>query len=132
MFEKNFINKIKNNNIYNLLINYGKKIPFYPQKYKINKYLLNDCQTNVWLFFFYKKKKIFILGKSNSNIINGIIYLIIKIYSNKTPIEILKYKTKLFNKIKLEKILSINRYIGILNIIKKVKLNALKYINFKK
>ncbi|MDH3004710.1 MAG: SufE family protein [Candidatus Shikimatogenerans sp. JK-2022] len=128
---KKIIKNIKNNNIYNYLINLGKKLPKYPKKYKKKKYLLKNCQTNLWLYFYFKKKKLFIIGKSNSNIINGILYLIIKIYSKKKPLYIIKKNNKFLNKINLHKILSFNRYINIFNIIKEIKLKALIFFNKK-
>ncbi|MDH3005109.1 MAG: SufE family protein [Candidatus Shikimatogenerans sp. JK-2022] len=131
MLYKKILKNIKNNNIYNYLIILGKKLPHYPNKYKNKKFLLKNCLTNVWLFFIYKKKKIYFIGKSDSYIINGIIYLIIKIYSNKSPYQIINNKNILFEKIKFNKILSMNKYIGALNIINAIKNYALKIINKK-
>ncbi|WGH25293.1 MAG: SufE family protein [Candidatus Shikimatogenerans bostrichidophilus] len=131
MLYKKILKKINNNKIYNYLIKLGKKLPYYPKKYKKNKYLLKNCLTNVWLFIFKKKNKIYFIGKSDSNIINGIIFLIIKIYSNKTPFKIINDKNNLFEKINLNKILSINKYIGTFNIINAIKSYSLKFIKNK-
>lgn len=132
MLYKKILNNIKKNNIYNYLIKLSKKLPYYPNKYKKEKYILKNCVTKVWLFLKYKNKKIFIFCKSESKILNGILYLIIKTYSNKYPSEIINdKKNNIFNKINFNNILSINRYIGILYIIKNVKLISLKFKNKK-
>ncbi|WGH25570.1 MAG: SufE family protein [Candidatus Shikimatogenerans bostrichidophilus] len=122
-----------NKNIYNYLIKLGKKIPKYPKKYKINKFLFKDCQTNVWLFFYFKKKKFYLKAFSDSLIINGILFIIIKIYNKKKANKILKIdiQSKLIKKFQLNKLLSINRYIGILNIINKIKKFSITYLSKK-
>ncbi|MDH3004281.1 MAG: SufE family protein [Candidatus Shikimatogenerans sp. JK-2022] len=128
MFYKKILKKIKNKNIYNYLIKIGKKLPYYPNKYKKNKYLLKNCLTNIWLFFFIKKKRILFIGKSESNIINGIIYIIIKLYSNKPPKYIINNNNNIIKKMKLYKILSMNRYLGFLNIIEYIKKYSLNFL----
>ncbi|WOX79340.1 SufE family protein [Candidatus Shikimatogenerans bostrichidophilus] len=133
MFENYIINKIKTikdkNKIYYFFIKIGKKLPYYPKKYKINKYLVKNCITNVWLYFKYKKNKLLFIGKSDSNIINGIIFLILKIFNNKSPLEIIKYKIKFIDKINLIELLSYTRYNGTLNIINEIKNIAYKCNN---
>ncbi|MDH3004466.1 MAG: SufE family protein [Candidatus Shikimatogenerans sp. JK-2022] len=114
------------NKIYDYLIKKGKKIKKIPKKYKKKK--LKNCLTKIWIFTYYKNKKIFFIGYSKSNIINGIIYLIKKDYSNKTPYEIINKKKNFIKKINLKKYLTINRYFGILNIIKYIKNFAFKLI----
>ncbi|WGH27565.1 MAG: SufE family protein [Candidatus Shikimatogenerans bostrichidophilus] len=135
MFENYIIKKLKKiknkNDIYYFLNKKGKKISKkYPNKYIKNKFLINNCQTNVWLYLKYKNNKLSLKGKSDSNIINGILYIIINIYNNKTPLKIIKYKIKIFKKLNFIEILSFNRYNGIFLIIKKIKNHAL--LNFKK
>ncbi|WGH24744.1 MAG: SufE family protein [Candidatus Shikimatogenerans bostrichidophilus] len=115
------LKKIKNKNIYNFLINIGKKLPKLSNKLKNKNNLIKKCLTKLWIYIYYKNNKIYIKGKSDSKIINGIIYLIIKYYSNKTIDYILNNKNDLFNKIKFNNFISINKYIGYLRIIKKIK-----------
>lgn len=119
------INKKKK---YQILINLGKKKPNLSKKYKKNKFLFKECQTNVWLYLKFKKKKLKFRAQSDSLIINGVLFLLIKIYNNKKPNFILNIKNKFLKKYNLIEILSINRYIGILNIIKKIKKKAYKKI----
>ncbi|WGH24561.1 MAG: SufE family protein [Candidatus Shikimatogenerans bostrichidophilus] len=120
------LKKIKSKNIYSFLINIGKKIPKFPNKLKKKKNLIKKCLTKVWIYIYYKNNKIYIKGKSDSNIINGLIFLIIKYYSNKTLSYILFNKNDLFSKIKFNKFISINKYIGYLRILKSIKKFALK------
>ncbi|WGH27052.1 MAG: SufE family protein [Candidatus Shikimatogenerans bostrichidophilus] len=119
----NKFNKIKNkNNLYLYLIKKGKKLPNYPLKYKNKLFLFKNCQIKVWLYMKYINKKFYLIGKSESNIINGIIFLIINLFKNKTPFNIINYDdNKFFNKINLIEILSFNKYNLIINIIKKIK-----------
>ncbi|WGH26553.1 MAG: SufE family protein [Candidatus Shikimatogenerans bostrichidophilus] len=130
MFENYIIKKIKKfnnkNNIYYFLNKKGKKISKkFPNKYIKNKFLINNCQTNVWLYLKYINNKLYLKGKSESNIINGILYIIINIYKKKTPLKIIKYKIKIFEKLNFIEILSFNRYNGIYLIIKKIKKHAI-------
>ncbi|WGH24929.1 MAG: SufE family protein [Candidatus Shikimatogenerans bostrichidophilus] len=126
MFYKKVLKKIKGKNFYKFLFSLSNKLPKFPNKYKKNKYLLKECLSNTWIFITLKKNKIKFIGFSESNIINGLIYLIIKVYSNKSPYRILK--KNIFKYFKFNKILSINRYISILNIIKYIKIYTLKLI----
>lgn len=132
-FKKKIINifkKKKNKNyIYYFLIKKGKKLPNYPLKYKKKKYIIKNCQIKIWLYKKYINNKLFLIGKSESNIINGIIFLIINLLQKKTPLEIINYNYKFFKKINLIKFLSFNKFNSIIYIIKNIKKYTLK--NFK-
>ncbi|MDH3003791.1 MAG: SufE family protein [Candidatus Shikimatogenerans sp. JK-2022] len=132
----NYINKLifKFNNLklekkYFFLLKLSKKKKKIPLKYKKNKFLIKNCQIKIWLYIKKYKKKIKIYCQSESNIINGIIYIIIKIIKKESLKNSIIYNKKFLKKINLLKIISINKYNSIIIIINNIK----KYIkkNFK-
>ncbi|MGX7590439.1 SufE family protein [Candidatus Karelsulcia muelleri] len=116
------------NILYNYLITIGNQINCYKPKFINNKNLLNGCKSKIWLYFNYKKKKLYVFSYSNSILIMGFSFLITKIYSNNLPIDIINHNTSLSSNSLLSELFSYNRTNTIKFILNKIKQESLKYL----
>ncbi|WP_375322933.1 SufE family protein [Candidatus Karelsulcia muelleri] len=107
---------------YIFLIEIGKKLPLINNKYLIDKYIIDNCQSKIWMRLNIKKKKLIIKAYTEALIPKGILFLIIRIYSNSYINDIINYNNNFLKKIGLKNFLSPLRSNGILNIINKIKL----------
>lgn len=126
--EKNIVKKISYfkswNEKYKYIINMGKNLPKMDKKFRTKEKLVQNCQSPIWLDAYLKNKKIFFIGDCDAIIPRGIISLMIYIYSNNYPNEIIKSKTFFIKKIGFKNFLSPSRSNGIIAILKKIKIYA--------
>jgi cysteine desulfuration protein SufE len=112
---------------YNYLIDLAKDLPIIDQKFKSNEYLIKGCQSKVWLNSDYSDGKIVYKADSDAIITKGIIALLIRVLSNRTPKEIMDADLEFIDKIGLRQNLSPTRANGLLSMIKQMKLYAIAY-----
>ena len=75
---------------YNLLIDLGKNLPLIDPKFKTKEYLIEGCQSKVWLHPEYDGKKVSFTADSDAIITKGIIALLIRVLSERNPDEIIR------------------------------------------
>jgi len=112
---------------YNYLIELGRDLPVLDEKYKVPDNLISGCQSKVWLSADFKAGIIFFSADSDALITKGIIALLVRVLSNRTPKEILETDLYFIEKIGLHQNLSPTRSNGLLSMIKQMKLYALAY-----
>ena len=112
---------------YRHLIEMGKDLsPLTPeQKIEANK--VKGCTSQVWLVAESKDNKISFFGDSDSSLVKGIVALLITIYSDATPEEILQTKPTFVDDIELKQHLSPNRANGLGSILKQISRYALAF-----
>ncbi|MGC1391732.1 MAG: SufE family protein [Bacteroidales bacterium] len=133
------INEVQNNIIdefslfndwmdkYNLLIDLGKELPVIDQKFKIKDFLIEGCQSKVWLHPVYNGKIITFTADSDAIITRGIVALLIKVLSDRTPEEIISSDLYFIDKIGLRQNLSPTRSNGLLSMVRQMKLYAMAF-----
>ncbi len=112
---------------YDYLIELSNDLPLIKPEYKINEYLINGCQSKVWLRADFENNKILFTADSDAVITKGIIALLIRVLSNRDPKEILETDLYFIDRIGLRENLSPTRSNGLVAMIKKIKLYALAY-----
>ena len=112
---------------YNLLIDMGKDLPAIDPKYKVDSNLIRGCQSRVWLHQEYIDGRIVFEAESDALIVKGLVALLLKIYSGRTPHEILSSEPRFIDEIGLRQHLSPTRSNGLLAMVKQMKLYALAY-----
>ncbi len=113
---------------YNYIIkDLGSSIPEIETEYKQPKYLIKGCQAQVWLHASYKDGKVFFTADSDAQITKGIISLLLRVLSERTPDEILNADLKFIDDIGLKEHLSPTRANGLTNMIKQIKLYAMAF-----
>jgi cysteine desulfuration protein SufE len=117
---------------YNLLIDYGKDLPAIDPKFKVKDFLIEGCQSKVWLHPEYNGNTISFTADSDAIITRGIVGLLIKVLSDRTPEELLAADLFFIDKIGLRQNLSPTRSNGLLSMIRQMKLYAMAYNAIKK
>jgi cysteine desulfuration protein SufE len=109
---------------YNYLIDLGKSLPDVEEQYKTDQYLISGCQSKVWLHAVMNDGKVFFKGDSDAIITKGIVNMLIRVLSDKTPDEIIHAKLEFIDQIGLKEHLSPTRSNGLGSMIKQMKLYA--------
>ncbi len=110
---------------YMYLIDLGEMIPELDSKYKSQENLVEGCTSKVWV----KRNEInglnHYLADSESQIVKGLVALVLIIFNNKTAEEIKTLDAEnIFKKINLESNLSGNRANGLRAMVERIKLTA--------
>jgi cysteine desulfuration protein SufE len=111
---------------YNLIIEMGKSAPKMNAKYKTSEYLIYGCTSQVWLRHELIDGKLYFYGDSDALIPKGIVAMIINIYSNSTPKEIIEFRPIFILRTGLHSHLSPNRASGLVSMIDRIKATAMK------
>jgi len=106
---------------YEYIIDMGKSLTDFPQEKKTDDRLIKGCQSRVWLDYSYEDGKVNFSADSDAIITKGIISLLIKIYSGRTPQEILGSDFSVVEKIGLRENLSPTRANGLVSMIEKIR-----------
>ena len=117
---------------YSLLIDIGKDLPVIDPKFKVKDFLIEGCQSKVWLHPEYDGNIITFMADSDALITRGIVALLIKVLSSRTPEEILAADLYFIEKIGLRQNLSPTRSNGLLSMVRQMKLYAMAYNATKK
>lgn len=112
---------------YNYLIDLGKEVPVIDPKYKTRDFLIEGCQSKVWLYPEFDGKVINFTADSDAIITRGIVSLLIKVLSGRAPREIIDADLYFIDKIGLRQNLSPTRSNGLLSMVKQMKLYAMAY-----
>ncbi len=112
---------------YQLLIDLGSEQEPLPAEYKTDNNLIEGCQSRVWLQADYVDGKVHFRAESDAMIVKGIVSLLIKVYSGRTPDEILNTEPRFVEAIGLKEHLSPTRSNGLLAMIRQMKLYALAF-----
>ncbi|CDZ16421.1 Cysteine desulfuration protein SufE [Candidatus Johnevansia muelleri] len=116
---------------YQYIIDLGKNLPKFPNEWKIQKYVIEGCQSNVWIHHTYNIKKIHFNGISDSSIVSGLIAILMQIYNDCTPNEIIAIPHNIIESIGINQHLSIKRNNGLHAMLKYIYATAYKYNNIK-
>jgi len=112
---------------YNLLIDIGKSLDPLDEKQKGNDYLIEGCQSRVWLYPEMVDNKLYFKAESDAIITKGIVALLIRVVSGRTPEEIINADLFFIDEIGLKQNLSPTRSNGLLAMVKQMKLYAIAY-----
>jgi cysteine desulfuration protein SufE len=112
---------------YNYLIEMGKSLPVIDPKNKVDSNLIQGCQSRVWLHAEFHDGRIHFTADSDAVITRGIISLLIRALSNRTPNEIINARLEFIDAIGLTQHLSPSRSNGLASMIKQIKIYALAF-----
>jgi|SRR6056300_404101 cysteine desulfuration protein SufE len=115
---------------YKYIIELGQSINNFDDALKNNSTKVNGCLSQVWLYSKINQNKngekvLNFVGDSDAFIVKGLIAILIAIYSEKKPSEILEIKHEdIFTKFGLQNHLSPQRSNGLLSMIQRIKDDA--------
>lgn len=112
---------------YALLIDMGNSLEPLDEKDKIEDNLIEGCQSRVWLSASFENGIVNFRAESDAVIVKGIIALLLKVLSHRTPQEILDANLYFVDKIGLKEHLSPTRSNGLVSMIKQINFYALAF-----
>jgi len=112
---------------YSYLIELGNSLENLDPKDKNDQHLIKGCQSRVWLVPEFKDGKIYFRGESDAVIVKGLVVLLLRVFSGRTPKEIMENELHFIDVIGLNQHLSPTRSNGLLAMIKQIKLYAVAY-----
>ncbi len=112
---------------YKHLIAMGKELESFPEDHRLEENKVKGCQSQVWLHSELREGKIHFWGDSDASIVKGIVALLLNIYSDRTPAEIMGLQQDFIDAIGLKQHLSMSRANGLSAMMKQIQFYALAY-----
>lgn len=113
---------------YAMIIDEGQTLAPLEEKYRVPANLIEGCQSRVWINAeMTPEGRIHLEADSDAMIVKGIIALLVKVLSDRTPDEILGADLHFINDIGLGENLSPTRSNGLLAMLKQIKAYALAF-----
>ena len=105
---------------YEYLISLGKALKPLDEEFKTEDNLIKGCQSKVWLRAEKKDNKIYLAADSDTLITKGIIALLLRVFNNQSPEDIINCNLYFLEKMGLSTNLSPARVNGVVSIIKQI------------
>ena len=112
---------------YEYMIELGKSLPLIDAQYKTDENLIKGCQSKVWVHASLKDDQIEFTADSDAIITKGIVAILIRVFSNQHPKDIIEANTDFIDEIGLKEHLSPTRANGLVSMIKQIKMYAIAY-----
>jgi cysteine desulfuration protein SufE len=112
---------------YSYLIELGNELKDLDAKDKTDQNLIKGCQSRVWLVADFVDGRINFRGESDAVIVKGLVALLLRVVSNRTPEELINNELFFIDEIGLKQHLSPTRSNGLLAMIKQIRLYAVAY-----
>ncbi len=110
---------------YEYLIELGKGLEPIGEHGKQEKNLIKGCQSRVWLDAKFENGRLVFKADSDAIITKGIVSLLVRVFSGRTPQEILEADLSFLDAIGLKEHLSPTRANGLLAMIEQINMYAL-------
>ncbi|MBE6196383.1 MAG: SufE family protein [Rikenellaceae bacterium] len=112
---------------YDYLISLSDSLPAISNEHRTEAYLIEGCQSRVWVDAELVEGKMQYHADSDAIITKGIISLLIRVLSGRTPEEVLATELYFIDRIGLGENLSPTRANGLVSMIKQMRLYALAF-----
>ena len=110
---------------YEYIIDLGKSLPIIDSQYKLEENLIKGCQSKVWLYSELSRDKVKFTADSDAILTKGIVALLLRVFSEQKPADILTAETTFIDKIGLKEHLSPTRANGLVSMVKQIKMYAI-------
>ena len=112
---------------YDLILDMGKSLPPIDPEFRTDQYIISGCQSKVWIHASYHDGKVYFTADSDAIITKGIISMLIKVLSDRSPEEIQNARLTFIDQIGLKEHLSPTRSNGLASMVKQMKLYAMVF-----
>ena len=110
---------------YEYIIELGKSLPIIAHQYKLDENLIKGCQSKVWLYSELVTDKVKFTADSDAILTKGIVALLLRVFSEQKPADILTAETTFIDEIGLKEHLSPTRANGLVSMVKQIKMYAI-------
>lgn len=112
---------------YDYLIELAGELPAIDPAHRTEQYLIQGCQSRVWVDARYEDGKVWFSADSDAIITKGIIALLIRVLNGRTPTQVLDTDLYFIDRIGLRENLSPTRSNGLVAMIKQMRLFAMAF-----
>jgi cysteine desulfuration protein SufE len=109
---------------YGHIIELGRKLPPFPEVWANDAHRVPGCQSRVWLEAEPRDGALFFAGASDAAIVSGLVALLLRVYSGRSPAEILATDPVFLKDLGLIEALSTNRGNGIASMARAIRERA--------
>jgi cysteine desulfuration protein SufE len=109
---------------YQYIIELGRKLPPFPDAWADDAHRVPGCQSRVWMEATNEGGKLYFAGASDAAIVSGLVALLLRVYSGRTPAEIAATDPVFLKNLGLLEALSTNRGNGIAAMARKIRERA--------
>ena len=106
---------------YQFIIELGRKLPPFPENWANDAHRVPGCQSRVWMEAVKRDGSLFFAGASDAAIVSGLVALLLRVYSGRSPAEIAATDPVFLKELGLLEALSTNRGNGIAAMARKVR-----------
>jgi len=112
---------------YRLIIEMGNNLSPLQDAEREDDNLVKGCMSKVWLVASMVDGKVIFKGDSDASITKGLVAILVDVYSNETPDDIINTKPDFLDDLGIKEALSMNRASGLTSMLKQIRLYALAY-----
>lgn len=109
---------------YQFIIELGRKLPPFPPEWQDDAHRVQGCQSQVWMDAVMRDGRMFLAGASDAAIVSGLVALLLRVYSGRSPTEILATDPTFLKDLGLLEALSTNRGNGIAAMARRIRAAA--------
>jgi len=106
---------------YEHIIELGKSLPLLTEDLKTDDKLIKGCQSRVWLHANFNNGIMSFMADSDAIITKGLVALIVRVFNNQSPHDIMAAQLNFINKIGLTEHLTPTRANGLLSMVQTMK-----------
>ena len=103
------------------IIDLGRKLPPFPPEWQDDTHRVPGCQSKVWMEAVVRDGRMFLAGDSDAAIVSGLVALLLRVYSGRTPAEVLATSPDFLKDMGLIANLSSNRGSGIASMAARIR-----------
>lgn len=109
---------------YQYIIDLGRQLPPFPDAYKNADKLVRGCQSQVWLHAEMREGRLHLQAASDAVIVSGLVAILLQLYNDRTPAEILSASPDIIERLGLSQHLSPTRNNGLHAMVQTIRRHA--------
>ncbi len=106
------------------IIDLGRSLEPLDEIHKTETNKVKGCQSQVWMYSCTEEDRMVYKAESDALIVNGLVAILIRIYSGRQATDIVEASNDFFAQVGLDKHLSMNRTNGLFSMMKEIKQRA--------
>lgn len=106
---------------YQYIIDLGRRLPEFPEAEKTDANKIRGCQSQVWFLASMNDDRLHFQAISDAAIVSGLIAVLLRIYSDRKPQDILDSPAEFVSALKLEQHLSPTRSNGLASMLQAIQ-----------
>jgi cysteine desulfuration protein SufE len=109
---------------YRVIMDWGRALPAMPEAWRDAAHRVPGCQSQVWLHAERQGGRLMLAGASDAAIVSGLVALLLRVYSGRTPEEVLATDPAFLQRLDLIGNLSGTRANGIASMVARIRETA--------